>query len=51
MAKYFMSGTKYEKFERMMMSPDRSAKDPSPRKKPRNFGRNAREKKNISRLP
>lgn len=30
MAKYFMSGTKYEKFERMMMSPDRSAKDPPP---------------------
>lgn len=51
MAKYFMSGTKYEKFERMMMSPDRSAKDPPPHKQPRNFGRNAREKKNISRLP
>lgn len=27
MAKYFMSGTKYEPYERMMMSPDRSAKD------------------------
>ena len=51
MAKYFMSGTKYEKFERMMMSPDRGAKDPPPRKQPRNFARNGREKKNISRLP
>lgn len=51
MAKYFMSGTKYEKFERMMMSPDRSAKDSPPRKQPRNFARNGREKKNISRLP
>lgn len=51
MAKYFMSGTRYEKFERMMMSSDRSAKDPPPRKQPRNFARNGREKKNISRLP
>lgn len=28
MTRYFMTGTKYEKFERMMMSSDRSAKDP-----------------------
>lgn len=48
MAKYFMSGTKYEKYERMMMSPDRSARDvPPPKKKPRSYGRNAREKKNL----
>lgn len=35
MAKYFMIGTKYESFERMMMSPDRRARDiPSERKSP-----------------
>lgn len=27
MARYFMSGTKYEDFERMMMSPDRRCSD------------------------
>ena len=27
MAKYFMTGTKYEDFERMMMSPDRKGRD------------------------
>ncbi len=27
MARYFMSGTKYEDFERMMMSPDRKCSD------------------------
>lgn len=26
MARYFMSGTRYESFERMMMSPDRRGK-------------------------
>lgn len=50
MAKYFMSGTKYEPYERMMMSPDRSAKDPPPRKQSQNFARNGSEKKKISRL-
>lgn len=51
MIKYFMSGTKYEPFERMMMSPDRGPGTLLRPKKPRNYGRNAREKKNISRLP
>jgi len=47
MAKYFMSGTKYEKYERMMMSPDRGGRDnPPPRKKSIVYGRNSREKKN-----
>lgn len=27
MARYFMTGTKYEDFERMMMSPDRKGRD------------------------
>lgn len=27
MARYFMNGTRYEDFERMMMSPDRRGKD------------------------
>lgn len=32
MPKYFMSGTKYEAFERMMMSPSRRVREPDPPK-------------------
>lgn len=51
MIKYFMSGTKYEPFEGMMMSPGRCSGKPAMRKRPQDYDRNAREKKNISRLP
>lgn len=41
MPKYFLSGTRYEPYERMMMSPDRSDRDiiPPPKKKSRAYGR------------
>lgn len=47
MAKFFLSGTRYEPYERMMMSPDRSARDnPTPKKNPRSYEQSDREKKN-----
>lgn len=45
MARYFMTGTKYEDFERMMMSTDRKGRDPVPQPKPAGFGCDAGEKK------
>lgn len=32
MPRYFMSGTRYEAFERMMMSPSRRGREPGPPK-------------------
>ena len=34
MAKYFMGGTRYEKFERMMMEPRKGQKPLAPRREP-----------------
>lgn len=45
MAKYFMGGTKYASFERMMMEPPKSRKDQDPQKKKiRPFRKGSREK-------
>lgn len=40
MPKYFMSGTKHEAFERMMMDPSRQVRDPDPLKEDKsNYGK------------